>query len=288
MALATYLFSAWRLACTGADFAGILAARFRELGGTLVLDDEVKKILVSSRIVEGVELKSGNRIIAPLVVSTVHPKIMLGMLQEDAAKPSYKLRVGKLQNTEGIFSVNLAVDAKECGDLPHNIFKVASDSTGTMTDATFIQVRKTHDPQKNLLTLLCGSKYEKWKQWEHTVTGRRGAEYEGRKEEESGLLVKQASGVLGPISGARIIDSYTPLTVRDWVNSPCGSPYGIKKSVGQMMSGPSLNRTSIKGLYLAGQSIQAPGIVGTVLGSLSTVKLIIGHEPFRGKFAGLT
>jgi len=77
-----------------------------------------------------------------------------------------------------------------------------------------------------------------------------------------------------------VIDTYTPLTIRDWVNSPRGSAYGVMRSDRQMLSAALLNRTAVKGLYLAGQSIMAPGILGTILGSLVTAKFIVGPERF--------
>jgi len=45
-----------------------------------------------------------------------------------------------------------------------------------------------------------------------------------------------------------------------------------------------LNRPLIKGLYFAGQSVLAPGILGTLIGSLSTAKAILGTEQFCRNF----
>ena len=36
-----------------------------------------------------------------------------------------------------------------------------------------------------------------------------------------------------------------------------------------------------EGLYLAGQNVMAPGVIGTIMGSFSTVKLILGADEFR-------
>jgi hypothetical protein len=52
------------------------------------------------------------------------------------------------------------------------------------------------------------------------------------------------------------------------------------------MKAASLNRTSIKGLHLAGQNRLCPGIMGTVLGSFQAVMQIIGHEQFARDVAG--
>jgi phytoene dehydrogenase-like protein len=50
-----------------------------------------------------------------------------------------------------------------------------------------------------------------------------------------------------------------------------------------MLATALLNRTSVKGLYLAGQSVMAPGIIGTIMGSFSTVKLLLGQDEFEKK-----
>ena len=42
-----------------------------------------------------------------------------------------------------------------------------------------------------------------------------------------------------------------------------------------------LNRPLMKGLILAGQSVMAPGIMGTIMGSLNAVKQIIGPDRFK-------
>ncbi|HJO61236.1 MAG TPA: hypothetical protein QF571_00220, partial [Desulfobacterales bacterium] len=80
---------------------------------------------------------------------------------------------------------------------------------------------------------------------------------------------------------------YTPLTTRDWVNSPGGSAYGILRSYEQLLEASILNRTSVKGLFLSGQNIMAPGILGTILGSFATVKLIVGRDRFFKMFRRL-
>jgi all-trans-retinol 13,14-reductase len=75
-----------------------------------------------------------------------------------------------------------------------------------------------------------------------------------------------------------IIDGATPLTLRDFSNSPAGSLYGAKHRVGQYnpMSG-----TRIGGLYLIGQSIVAPGVLGAVISAFLACGSILGHDRLR-------
>jgi phytoene dehydrogenase-like protein len=94
-------------------------------------------------------------------------------------------------------------------------------------------------------------------------------------------LIQQVEPITGILHGLELLDVYTPLSIRDWVNSPNGSAYGVMRSSNQLLSAAILNRTAVKGLYLAGQSIIAPGVLGTILGSLTTIKFIIGPDRFN-------
>ena len=71
------------------------------------------------------------------------------------------------------------------------------------------------------------------------------------------------------------LEAATPLTMRDYAHTPLGSLYGIKHRVDDHPLGA---RTHAAGLYLAGQSILAPGLVGAMLSSFLTCGTILGHE----------
>jgi phytoene dehydrogenase-like protein len=94
-------------------------------------------------------------------------------------------------------------------------------------------------------------------------------------------MIRQVEPITGPYDELELLDVYTPLSIRDWVNSPNGSAYGVMRSSRQLLSAAVLNRTAVQGLYLAGQSIVAPGVLGTILGSLATMKFMIGPERFK-------
>ena len=56
MVLATYLFSSWRLKCSGAELVNVFSERLESFGGKIIKGDGVEQILVNSRVVEGVQL----------------------------------------------------------------------------------------------------------------------------------------------------------------------------------------------------------------------------------------
>lgn len=283
--LASYLSSSWRLQGSGTAMAEVFADRFTSSGGKIMAGDAVEKILVESRSVKGVLLQSGEVIPASIVVGAIHPKTLLGMLPEDAVKPSYAKRITKLVDTYGVFCAHVAIDSSSHAEVPHNIFKVDTSGSGEILNVKFYQIRESGVPGKSLLSILSGGRPELWAQWEHTTTGKRGAAYRDAKENYADDLIREAAALFGDFNGLKILDLYTPLTIRDWVNSPGGSAYGVQRSYQQLLSGSVLSRTSIKNVYLAGQSVMAPGIIGTIMGSFNTVRQIVGHERFTREIA---
>ncbi len=280
MVLATYLFSSWRLKCSGSELTNVFSERLESFGGKIIKGDGVEKILVSSRVVQGVQLKSGSVLKSPVVIGAVHPKVVLNMLPDGAVKPSYRRLISKLKDTDGMFCVHAKVDAAQRPKIPHNIFKIKTEKNGDIVDLNYYQIRGSRQDGKNLLTILTSGKSEQWEKWEQTKTGQRGKGYITKKKKRAWRLIREAEDTIGPMPGAALVDAYTPLTIRDWVNSPGGSAYGILRSYEQLLETSILNRTSVKGLFLSGQNVMAPGVLGTILGSFATVKLIIGRERF--------
>jgi len=281
MALASYLSSSWRLACSGADMAEAVADRLRRLGGKIISDAEVSAIEVNSRKVTGLRLSSGEVLPAGLVIGAVHPKVVLDMLPAGAVKPSYRQRISGLRDTHGIFSVHASIAARAHPELPYNLFKISTDRAGNVPDLKYYQIRRSGRKDVSVLSVLTSGKSELWQPWENTRTGRRGPAYMDSKEEHARRLLREAEDMLGNFQDLRILDVSTPLSMRDWVGSPGGSAYGVQRSASQMLATALLNRTAVQGLYLAGQNVMAPGIIGTITGSFHTAKLILGAAEFR-------
>ncbi|AGF76705.1 phytoene dehydrogenase-like oxidoreductase [Desulfocapsa sulfexigens DSM 10523] len=283
MALASYLSSSWRLEKSGAHMADVLVDRFKALGGKLITSAEVSSIAVDSRVVGGVRLESGEYLPASIVIGAVHPQVVLRMLPDGAVKPSYRNRIKRLENTHSIFAVHARIDADTHPEVPHNTFKVETDVDGNITDLKYYQFRKNKTENSTLLSILTSGNDALWEDWRDSKTGRRDAGYGEAKNKLASALVAEAEELFGPLKRLKMVDAYTPLTIRDWVNSPDGSAYGVLRSSSQTLATALLNRTAVQGLYLAGQNVVAPGVIGTIMGSFSTVKLILGPEEFRKK-----
>lgn len=282
LALTSYLISSWRLRGSGADLADTFASRFESLGGNLLCGDPVAGIIASKGVVEGVRLASGREFRAPLIVAAIHPKKVIGMLPEGVVQHRRTRRIAELAETESLFALHATLDAGAHPALPYNLFRLQTDHRGALLNGVFCQLLKGVEG-RNLLVVMKRSPYSEWNRWENTKTGRRGREYEQHKADMAGKLLKDAGEILGPLAGARLLDAYTPLTIRDWVDTPEGSPYGIIRSLRQLPVAGSLHRLGLAGLFFAGQSALSPGILGTMLGSFQAVKNAIGPDRFASE-----
>ncbi len=280
MTVAGYLFSSWRLKEGGGRMADAFAQRFTSLGGKLILNSAVRRINVSSHKVTGITRADGEELFADAVVAAIHPKTMLSMLDPGALRISLRERILTLEETKGVIAVQASIDAAAHRELDYNIYRLHHDERGEITNGIFYQIRKGNVSGTNLLSIIARSFYGDWSRWENTVSGKRGADYEEKKLTIARDLLKKSEEVFGPLKNAEILDVFTPLTLRDYVNCPEGSCYGVSRSVRQMLKIASLNKLSVDGLFLAGQNAVAPGVMGSILGSFNAVRQLIGPECF--------
>lgn len=283
MVLVSYLLSSWKLKEGGAHMTDVLVRRFQDAGGELLLNRTVQKISVEQSAVTGIILASGEHIPADAVVFAIHPKMLLHMLEKNVLRESYRRRLRSLTETESVLGVQVKVDAKRHPEIQHNVYRLRANEKGVIEDGVFYQLRKSRDPAFNLLSIITKSLYEDWHPWEQTDSGRRGHDYDERKMSIAQDLLRKAGRDFGDLSDAEIIDVYTPLTLRDYVNVPEGACYGIKRSSRQLLRAISLNNVSVGGLFLAGQNALAPGVMGCVLGTFNIVRQIIGAGEFARK-----
>jgi all-trans-retinol 13,14-reductase len=280
MVLASYLLSSWKLKENGSKMTDVFVRRLEELGGTLVLNNGVKKISLAEGKVAGVILESGTNLPAQAVVASIHPKILLQLLDENDLRDSFRRRVRGLKETEGVITIQISVDAAAHPEINHNIYRLHRDENGIIQDGMFYQLHGGNSKNSNLLSIITNSLYSDWSRWENTTSGKRGKDYEEKKMSIARSMLKKAEEIFGNLKDAQILDVYTPLTVRDYVNAPEGACYGAMRSSRQLLKVMSLNNIPIPGLCLAGQNALAPGVMGCLLGSFNAAKQIIGADKF--------
>ncbi|MCC8194669.1 MAG: NAD(P)/FAD-dependent oxidoreductase, partial [Deltaproteobacteria bacterium] len=122
--------------------------------------------------------------------------------------------------------------------------------------------------------IMAGS-YASFLPWQDTVPGDRGQKYLEFKAENLERFREALARACPEIASVRFLDGATPLTIRDFMHSPVGSIYGRKHTLAQHNPQPA---TRIPGLWLAGQSIVAPGVLGAVISAFLACGYIVGPE----------
>jgi all-trans-retinol 13,14-reductase len=274
----------------GLRLAGASDARLAELGVDVRCSSEVTGFLVGAGgALSGVRLADGEALACNTAIATVHPRILLELAPEGTFRPAYRKRLGALEETVSAF-LCFAV-AKE--PLP----ALAGTNRFLLPDAGCLSELGKRPVGAGALYLsaayragesvphgfigICPTQFTTTTPWATSCFGKRPEAYRQFKAEVLGRMQDQIERAYPDLAGnIEFIEGSTPLTLRDFGNTPFGGLYGVKHRVGQYNPQPV---TRIPGLYLAGQAIVAPGVMGAVISGLLACGTILGHDFMRKK-----
>ena len=119
---------------------------------------------------------------------------------------------------------------------------------------------------------------ERLRAWKDFRRGDRPAAYREYKEERVARIRDRIIGAYPEFRDSyQVVDAASPLTFRDYLNSPDGSAYGVKQKIGQFNL---LGRLPLRNMYAAGQSSLLPGLVGAMMSSFIVGRKIVGKEGY--------
>lgn len=280
----------WGLDGGGDALARALSRRIREAGGEVRLADGARRILVEDRVVKGVELESGERIEAPIVVGAIHPRLVLGLLPDGSVTPAYRNRIEAFEESVSSLGLYLRMNKKPRDAGPWNIYwyrtrdadEAFDDSTLSpggpkFVFATWPSVRDGAWRYPENMILLAPVQQSEVQRWTASRIGERPEEYE-RWKQRAGEHVLEALAENMPDFSGDLLAVSTPLTNRDYTGSHLGSNYGVLQSSEQQGLYKLSVRTRVKGLYLTGQSLGLMGLVGVSVTAFRTAGEILGLE----------
>jgi len=92
-------------------------------------------------------------------------------------------------------------------------------------------------------------------------------------------LLAYATEGLPELDGVvRVVECATPLTFRDYANSPGGAMYGTRHVAGCPLPLPL---TRLGWLYVAGQAVTGPGVLGAVISAVLACECMLGVSTVR-------
>jgi all-trans-retinol 13,14-reductase len=271
----------------GLSLAQALEARLAELGVELRLAAEATGIEVGAgREVCGVRLADGELIGCGAVVATLHPALLLDLVPEGAFRPAYRKRLAHLEDTISAF-LCFGVTSEpvpSLGKVNRFLFPEPSccESLGERPVAQaplYLSAAYGVDDTPRGFVAICPAPFAESARWGATRRGARPEEYRLAKERALEGMLSRIERCCPEVSGKMVsVEGSSPLTVRDYCSSPSGGLYGAKHMVGQYNPGPT---TRVPGLYLAGQGIVSPGVLGAALSGLLATGCILGHDQIR-------
>jgi all-trans-retinol 13,14-reductase len=288
LVLDSFLSSAWRIDESEVTLVQAFEGALAKFGGKLRSNAAVTAVETTDGEARAVRLADGERIEAGTVVFTGHPKQLLQLCSDSALRPAYRSRVSGLEDTVGFVGAAAIVEGlkrpPDCG----NSFAYADcDTQRQYALRTIASSQPPHsvfssiwpvDGGRYALMALAASDCSEWETWAESRTGARPGGYQDVKHAaaERILVVAKSDGLVG--TQVKFVDCFSPLTFRDYTLTPSGSAYGVKKTIGALSAARISVVTRVKGLYLAGQSVVLPGVVGTVISSIDACGAILGHE----------
>lgn len=281
----SYYLSARGISGGGPALAAEFDAGVRSLGVDVFCGSEAVGMSASSDGgIEGIRLENGTELRCGGCIAAIHPRALLGIAPKGLFRPIYRKRLEGLEDTFSAFMLYSVSDVPLPFLAGRNLF-VFPDADSIyrlgerpLEDSPLYITGAYRSPGTEVRGFIGISPAlpAQTRAWESSVTGRRPDDYRSFKE---GILsrmrrvVDRSCPELAETMG--YTEGSTPLTLRDFGNAPTGGLYGVKHKVGQYNPGAA---TRVKGLYLAGQAVASPGILGAVLSGFMACGTILGHD----------
>ncbi|MCD6526736.1 MAG: NAD(P)/FAD-dependent oxidoreductase [Desulfuromonas sp.] len=265
----------------GARLAEAFDHCLRRAGVDMLCSARVDKIHVSQdRQVSGVELATGQVLECRAVINAADPRLLLSWLPDGLFRPVYRRRLQALEET---FSAHILF--APCNNEPEplkqrNLYLAAVDSglqlcPSSLEQRPFYLTSASEGPSTGVMGIL-PARFDEVENWQQSSRGKRPVDYQMFKQQLGDRLMKRIRHAVPEVAeqmGEPFIA--TPLTLRDYMYTERGAVYGIRHEVEQY---PLQAATRVRGLFLSGQALIAPGVMGAMVGAFYTCGAMFGHE----------
>ncbi|MDH3285234.1 MAG: NAD(P)/FAD-dependent oxidoreductase [Acidobacteriota bacterium] len=283
------------------EIAVHIGHEIEQRGGSILINAEVKRILVEGTRATGVEMIDGRVLRAPIVVSDAGVANTCDRLLGEVGRPLDTLRrhvrsIGpaaahlclylgcRASDDElGTQATNLWIYPDEKHD--ENIARFLRDPDAPLP-LVYVSFPSRKDPSfqerypgRATIEVLTLGSYDWFKAWEDRPWHRRSEAYEALKQRFSDRLLDALYQHVPQLKG-RIdhCELSTPLSTRTFTNYEKGEIYGLKHTPQRFRTRSLKPRTPIRGLYLTGQDVCTCGVTGALFGGTLTASAVLGRN----------
>ena len=290
----SYIESSYKCIDGGSQISKLLAKSIREMGGVILRNSEVKRIVEEDGKVSYVELADKSRMYAKNFISNMHPVKTLEITETEHIRNAYRKRLSSLENSISSFTLNIVFKKNSFKYFKYNYYCHNEGRVWTVDDyteenwplgyAVFLSASSKSEEWAEGMTVLTYMKFDEVKQWAHTFNTvsdeeDRGTDYDEFKKRKAEILL---DSVEKKFPGLRnhIYKYYTatPLSFRDYIGNDDGSLYGITKDYKDPLKTFISPRTKLPNLYFTGQNLNLHGILGAAMSGLVTCSAFFGND----------
>jgi all-trans-retinol 13,14-reductase len=283
------------------EFSRKIEDRLKNLGGEVLLNTRVNKILVEVGKVKGVKLESGEEIYADYVVTTVDPKVamkeMVGLDIIQELDPKYAKKVEDVKMSCSSMNLSIGVDNEidleaiglDCG---YNVITSGGDTYDRLFDSYekgeigFTNERfhlgvicpsLTTGGKPNLTVRITPIPIGKWLE----LREKDAEEYKKEKLRWAEFFIDKVDKYLIPDLRKHIktLDISTPATYARYSGSPTGSVYDMAPYTNNFGRTRLKMRTPIEGLF---QPKFVHGVFGCLLAGMQVNDMILDGKIMNG------
>lgn len=280
----SFIESSWRLKGDGNVLVRKLIGTIEEVGGEVRTNSKVVRLTETDGRISSAICADGQTYEAEYFISDIHPAVLCDLLEGcPSVRKAFRRRMTFGENTCGMFTAQLSIKPESLRYFAHNVFVYDKPNVWTMTEendpvkGVMISARVPEDGSDNLrqIDLLTPMPWHECQAWAETKVGRRGEEYKAFCQQKTKECIRLAEQYIPGLS-EMVEQCYTstPLTYRDYLGSPEGGAFGMRKDCRcSMLSFHSVS-TPLPNLLLTGQSIILPGIEGVTMTAFETCRKI--------------
>lgn len=282
--------SAFRIRGGSDHIAQSMICTITRYGGQVLTRHRVTKVLCDGKQATGVEANGCLHFPADVVISAIHPNVLMPLLDGSMLRPAYRSRIASIPNTPSVFSLYLKFRPGAMPYMNSNFFGYQAghpwsceqyDASTWPKGYLYMHFcpESAHVRTAESGVVLSYMHADDVAPWDNTQVGHRGTDYEAWKRDKAERLLDVVERDFPQIRSQ--VESYytaSPLTYRDYTSTPGGSMYGIIKDVN---AGPAYRisyRTRVPNLLLVGQNINSHGILGVLVGTLITCGSLVGPD----------
>lgn len=271
----------------GRQLVRVLLALLKEAGIDLQCGSGVARIIAREAAVAGVHLQSGEEFSAAEVIATVNPVQLPELLPAAGLRPAYLKRLKGLQQTPSAYIVFARSQQSMEFLRGKNMFVQSCPGVFAAGVDRPLEERPWYlagadqgsgSAPKGLIGIVPAD-YSEVNSWNYSGK-QRTQEYRDWKKMLGLRLLQMLRSNCPQLPDLELLDLATPLTLRDYSLSPQGAIYGVGRNLGQYNPQPV---TRLSGLFLSGQAVAGPGLLGALVSSYLTCGSILGHELLRGE-----